>query len=102
MLKESASILFRPLARSDFSKLQLWLSAPHVFEWWREPSSFAAIEKKFGPRVDGIEPTHIFAFTTSENRLALFNGIDGPTIPSTRGSWVQSLRLRASPCNRRD
>jgi RimJ/RimL family protein N-acetyltransferase len=33
---------------------------PHVLEWWHEPLDHAAIHAKYGPRVDGLEPTHVF------------------------------------------
>jgi len=53
-------ISFRPLGRSDFSLLQEWMSAPHVAASWRENADLASINLKYGPRVDGIEPTHVF------------------------------------------
>jgi aminoglycoside 6'-N-acetyltransferase len=56
-----ASISFRPLARSDFPQLQEWLSAPHVAAWWHERLDLASVDAKYGPRVDGAEPTHVFA-----------------------------------------
>jgi aminoglycoside 6'-N-acetyltransferase len=55
-----ASITFRPLDRSDFPLLREWLSAPHVDAWWHEPLDLASVEAKYGPRVDGAEPTHVF------------------------------------------
>jgi aminoglycoside 6'-N-acetyltransferase len=55
-----ASISFRPLGRSDFPLLQKWLSAPHVAAWWGDPPDLAAVDEKYGPRVDGAEPTHVF------------------------------------------
>ncbi len=54
------SISFRPLGRSDFPLLQKWLSAPHVAVWWGKPLDLEAVEAKYGPRVDGTEPTHVF------------------------------------------
>ncbi|MGD0435388.1 MAG: GNAT family N-acetyltransferase [Bryobacteraceae bacterium] len=55
-----ALISFRALRRSDFPVLQEWLSAPHVDAWWHEPLDLAGVEAKYGPRVDGVEPTHVF------------------------------------------
>jgi len=55
-----ASISFRPLSRSDFPLLQEWLSAPHLAAWWHERLDLASVEAKYGPRVDGAEPTHVF------------------------------------------
>jgi aminoglycoside 6'-N-acetyltransferase len=54
------SISFRPLSRSDFPLLQRWLLEPHVVAWWRQPLDLAGVHAKYGPRVDGIEPTHVF------------------------------------------
>jgi aminoglycoside 6'-N-acetyltransferase len=54
------SISFRPLSRSDFHLLQEWLSAPHVAAWWHERFDLASVDAKYGPRVDGAEPTHVF------------------------------------------
>ena len=54
------SISFRPLDRSDFPLLLEWLSAPHVDAWWHERLDLTSIEAKYGPRVDGVEPTHVF------------------------------------------
>jgi aminoglycoside 6'-N-acetyltransferase len=54
------SIAFRPLAQSDFPLLQHWLSAPHVVTWWHEPLDLASVHAKYGPRVDGADPTRVF------------------------------------------
>jgi aminoglycoside 6'-N-acetyltransferase len=53
-------VSFRPLERSDFPLLQRWLSEPHVDAWWHEPLDLAGLEQKYGPRIDGIEPTRVF------------------------------------------
>ncbi len=55
-----AFLLFRPLARSDFPLLQEWLCAPHVAAWWHECLDLEGVDAKYGPRVDGAEPTHVF------------------------------------------
>jgi aminoglycoside 6'-N-acetyltransferase len=53
-------VSFRSLERSDFPLLQRWLSEPHVDAWWHEPLDLPGLEQKYGPRVDGIESTHVF------------------------------------------
>jgi RimJ/RimL family protein N-acetyltransferase len=58
MKKKSVSL--RPLERSDFPLLQRWLSEPHVDAWWHEALDLAGLEHKYGPRIDGREPTHVF------------------------------------------
>jgi RimJ/RimL family protein N-acetyltransferase len=53
-------IAFRPLHRGDFRLLRRWLSMPHVDAWWHQPLDLDGLEAKYGPRVDGTEPTHVF------------------------------------------
>lgn len=53
-------ISFQPIKRSDFPQLENWLAEPHVKLWWHDELDAAAIEKKYGPRVDGTEPCHVF------------------------------------------
>lgn len=60
MTVATGSITFRPLSRSDFPLLERWLKEPHVLRWWREPLEGAELEAKYGPRIDGIEPTFVF------------------------------------------
>ena len=33
---------------------------PHVEAWWHERLDLAGLEVKYGPRIDGNEPTHVF------------------------------------------
>lgn len=54
------AISFRKLSRSDFPLLQAWLLAPHVAAWWDDRLDLLGIEAKYGPRVDGTEPIHVF------------------------------------------
>jgi aminoglycoside 6'-N-acetyltransferase len=53
-------VSFRALERSDFPLLQRWLSEPHVDAWWHDTLDLAGLEQKYGRRIDGIEPTHVF------------------------------------------
>ncbi|WP_412539280.1 GNAT family N-acetyltransferase [Longispora sp. K20-0274] len=55
------TVELRPLTRADFPALLRWLRADHVRAWWRDvPDSPAAVERKYGPRVDGAAPTRVF------------------------------------------
>jgi aminoglycoside 6'-N-acetyltransferase len=72
----SKIVSFRPLARTDFSLLQRWLVEPHVLIWWREPLDRAGVHAKYGPRVDGTDPTHVFLIV-----------VDGRSI-----GWIQWYR----------
>jgi RimJ/RimL family protein N-acetyltransferase len=54
------ALAFRPLTRDDLPTLQRWLSAPHVEAWWHERLDAAGVQAKFGPGIDGREPTYVF------------------------------------------
>lgn len=56
---------FRRLTRADFPLLAGWLARPHVARWWNHEFSDDAIERDFGPTVDGDE--------RSEDHLALLD-----------------------------
>jgi len=53
-------ISFRSLRRVDFPLLQSWLGAPHVAIWWNERFDLSGIESKYGPRIDGRDPVHVY------------------------------------------
>lgn len=65
----SSSLSFRRLERSDFPVLQRWLASPHVAAWWKESLDLAGMEAKYGPRVDGTEPTHVFIVEQDGERI---------------------------------
>ncbi len=54
------------MVRSDFALLADWLAQPHVARWWNHEFTPDAVERDFGPTVDGVEP--------SQDHLALFDG----------------------------
>jgi len=54
------AISFRPLSRADFPQIQRWLVEPHVLIWWRDGLDLAGVHAKYGPRVDGTDPTHVY------------------------------------------
>jgi aminoglycoside 6'-N-acetyltransferase len=54
------TISFRPLERGDFQELGDWLAEPLVARWWHHAHQPAAVERDFGPSVDGSEATQIF------------------------------------------
>lgn len=65
------NISFRPLTRLDFPLLQKWLAEPHVKEWWHDDLSFKDIESKYGPRVDGTEPSHVYIILQNSRSIGL-------------------------------
>jgi aminoglycoside 6'-N-acetyltransferase len=56
----STDLSFHPLERSDFPLVARWLAEPHVAEWWDVPPELDAVEKEYGPCVDGSDPTLLF------------------------------------------
>lgn len=51
-----AALDFRRLTRDDFDRLGEWLAEPHVSRWWAHDHTPEAVERDFGPGVDGAEP----------------------------------------------
>lgn len=52
-------IALHPLRRNEFELLRRWLAEPLVAEWWAHDTSPAAVEREYGPAVDGREPTSV-------------------------------------------
>lgn len=50
---------FRPLTRADFPLLARWLAEPLVARWWHHEHDAAALERDFGPSLDGADATEL-------------------------------------------
>ena len=74
-------ISFRPIDRTDFGVMQKWLAPPHAAVWWNEPFDPVSLEARYGPRIDGSEPVHVY--------LIQFEGV--PI------GWIQWYRRRDFP-----
>ncbi|MDH3300108.1 MAG: acetyltransferase [Acidimicrobiia bacterium] len=57
---------FRPLGRSDFDLVIRWLADPEVHRWWHHEFTAEAVERDFGPAVDGTDPTDMHLVLTAE------------------------------------
>ncbi len=53
-------ITFQPLTREDFPLLARWLAEPLVARWWNHETSPEAVERDFGPSIDGADVTELF------------------------------------------
>lgn len=51
-------LAFSPLTRDDFALMSSWLAEAQVERWWCDPHDLEALERDYGPIVDGIDPTH--------------------------------------------
>ncbi len=52
-------ISLRPLQREDFALLRSWLDEPLVHRWWCDEATPEAVERDYGPCIDGTEPTTV-------------------------------------------
>ncbi len=61
---------FRSLTRSDFNLLARWLADAEVHRWWHHEFTPEAVERDFGPAVDGMEPmaVHLVFLGESEDQ----------------------------------
>jgi RimJ/RimL family protein N-acetyltransferase len=75
------ALSFRPLELRDLPLMQRWHGEPHVRAWWRQDPDEHALLAKYGPRIDGTEPTHVFV-------------IEQRTRPI---GWIQWYRWRDYP-----
>jgi aminoglycoside 6'-N-acetyltransferase len=50
----------RPLRREDFPLLSRWLAEPRVARWWDDDPSPEAVERDYGPCVDGTDRTAVY------------------------------------------
>lgn len=51
--------MLRPLGRADFPVLGEWLREPLVDTWWHDDPTRSALERKYGPSIDGSDPTQL-------------------------------------------
>jgi hypothetical protein len=77
------SIYIRPLSRDDLPLLHRRLAMPHVQAWWGgEPVTFDDVERKYGPRADGNDPTRVFVISGPISRSASFSATGTRTTPT--------------------
>lgn len=70
-MKVPMSFKFRPLSRHDFPLLHKWLAETHVKKWWNDNLDMKGIEEKYGPRVDGAEPSCVFIILKHSEPIGL-------------------------------
>lgn len=87
------TLTFRPLRRDDLPTLAGWLAAPHVHEWWGEDTDLAAVEARYGPGIDGDDPTEYFIV---ERDGVPFGFVQRYRL-ADETDWVESLRPTGAP-----
>ena len=86
-------ITIRPLTRDDFPLLHRWLNADHVQTWWHgQPATPTTIERKYGPRVDGVEPTRVFVIQTAGRPVGIIQCYRHADHPA----WNRAVGIRAA------
>jgi aminoglycoside 6'-N-acetyltransferase len=71
-LADVPSVELREMSREDLPLLVHWLGQAHVSEWWRdEPSDLAGVEAKYGPCIDGDDPTELFVVEESGRPIGM-------------------------------
>ena len=86
---------FRPLRRTDFPQLSIWLARPHVQQWWEHDPSPGAVEGDFGGGIDGTEATERFVVLLDGREIGLVQRYqigDHPT-------WLHALKVIDCPAN---
>lgn len=53
------SVVLRPMTRADFPMFARWQREALVAEWWHEDASGDALERRYGPSIDGHDPTEL-------------------------------------------
>jgi aminoglycoside 6'-N-acetyltransferase len=53
-------LAFRAMCRDDLSLVARWLATPHVKRWWPEAADARSVESRYGPAIDGTDPTRLF------------------------------------------
>ena len=88
-------ITFVRLQRADFPLLAKWLSEPTVARWWDHETSPEALERDFGPEIDGAEPSEVFLAWTEGRPFGLIQRYKIADYPE----YVEELSadLRAAP-----
>ena len=64
-------VAFRALRRDDFPLLRRWLAEPLVAYWWNHDTDPEAVERDFGPGVDGGDATELFVASLGERPFGL-------------------------------
>jgi aminoglycoside 6'-N-acetyltransferase len=64
-------IRLRLLARDDFPVLSEWLREPATEWWWHDEPEPDAIERTYGPSIDGVDPTVVLLASSGADPVGL-------------------------------
>lgn len=93
-LRGRSVVTLRPMVRDDFAAVSRWLGRPHVRRWWvDEDADSQVVAQKYGPRIDGIEPTEMFVICDCDRPVGLVQRYRVADYPD----WARSLSLVTDP-----
>jgi aminoglycoside 6'-N-acetyltransferase len=70
-----------------------WMAAPHVRTWWREEFDSASIEGRYGPAIDGSDPTELFLAERDGEPVGFMQRY----LLSDNPGWQNTLAVAGSP-----
>jgi aminoglycoside 6'-N-acetyltransferase len=88
---------FRPLRHDDLATLSTFMAAPHVERWWREDPSPEAVRRRYGPSIDGTDPTEVFVVEFAGEPIGLVQRFRLADEPSWAASLARALPPDAGP-----
>ena len=92
VVADAPAISFRLLQRDDFPLVGRWIAAPHVQRWWTEPSDAASVEARYGPSVDGGDPTRVFLIEVHGQPIGLIQRYRNRDTPE----WDRAVGIAAA------
>jgi aminoglycoside 6'-N-acetyltransferase len=84
-MSAAGAIAFRRLGVDDLQQIFLWLIRPHVAKWYApEPSSFAEVVAKYGPRTQDGNPVQALIVTLDGAEVGYIQAYAIETFPDYR------------------
>lgn len=66
-----STVRLRHVTREDLPMIGRWLAAPHVWRWWHQEHTPAALERDFGPVLRGEDPAEDFVAVVDDRPVGL-------------------------------
>ena len=84
---------FRRTSRADFPLLEAWLTDPVVHRWWHHETSPEALERDFGPVIDGEEPAEDFIALVDGEPIGLIQRCRWDDYPEEAAALSEILEI---------
>lgn len=92
---DADQISFRPLRRSDFPLLHVWLNADHVRPGWYAPGTYPAggypldaLDRDYGPSADGEDPVAAFIIAYQQAPIGYVQSFRVADFPDYAGPFA--------------